>query len=166
VPDGPDGASLTTPKRPDHAATSTTSTGKGTSTSTTTATAAHHGHGGSTTTPATFSDQPPSGISAKQFAVLWPAYSRAWINECNSIWSHSPNGKLYDPDDVGSFYTVDECTRTLDTLFLTADITTVAKAKTAGASDAASFTSQLTLSGELCWVNPANDALENCWMGT
>jgi hypothetical protein len=150
VPDGSNGASLTTPARPGQVGDTTSSTSKGAGTSTTIAVGTHHGSIPPTTTPETFANGSSNGISAKQFAVLWPAY----------------NGKLYDPEDVGSYYTVDDCTRTLDTLFLTADITTVAKAKTAGATDAASFTSQLTLSSELCWVNPANDALENCWMGT
>jgi hypothetical protein len=169
VPDGSNGASLTTPRRPGQTD-STSSTGKGkgkgAGTSTTVGVGTHHGSIPPTTTPATFANGPKGGISAKQFAILWPAYSQAWLAECHSIWSHSSNGKLYDPEDVGSYYTVDDCTHTLDTLFLTADITTVARAKAEGATDAASFTSQLTLSGQLCWVDPATDVVEHCWDGT
>ena len=134
IPGGASGASLTTPNRPGKGA-STSSTGKAASTSTTSGVGTHHGSIPATTTQATFANGAHSGISAREFALLWPAYSQAWLAECRSIWSHSSNGKLYDPEDVGSYYTVDECTRTLDTLFLTADITTVAKAKAAGASD-------------------------------
>ncbi len=127
----------------------------------TTTTGAH-----GTSTSATYADQTPAAASGIPFAALWHAYSTAWVDECNNIWKHASNGKLYDRDDPGSYYTVTDCTQMLSQLFVTADITSVAIATREGASDAASFTSQLTLSGVLCWTNPATDVVEGCWNGT
>ena len=114
---------------------------------------------------ATFPDQPPAVGTRVPFATLWHAYSQAWVDECKSIWKNSTNGKLYDPDDVGSAYTINDCTRTLDSLFLTTNVTTVPLAEREGRNDAASFTAQLTLRSELCWIDPATDQIRGCWTG-
>ncbi len=159
----PDGASAivhgTTSTLPDRGATSTTRKA-GTTTST--------GRQGGTT-PRSSTTAPgttAAGSGSPGFAALWQAYSASWVSECKSIWQHSSNGKLYDPEDPGSVYTINDCTRTLDKLFVTANVTTVAKARTEGARDAASFTGQLTLSGKLCWVDPATDQVKGCWVGS
>jgi hypothetical protein len=162
VPDGANGASHDTGADGaggKHGSTTTTKHGA----TTTTTNGKNGGHPGSSSLS---SGQGPGGApSAANFALLWPAYSRAWINECNSIWHHATNGKLYDPDDIGSVYTVEDCTRMLDQIFLTNNVKSVAEAQREGKSDADSFTEQLTLSGELCWIDPATDAVEGCWTG-
>lgn len=53
---------------------------------------------------------PPPVDESVDPAALRAAYANAFIQTCNSIWSISPNGVLYDPDDEDQVpYTVDDC---------------------------------------------------------
>ncbi len=148
-------------------ATTTRATSKGHSTTTTRAhtTTTRKGGPAATTTPGRGGTTPTTQSSATS-AALWHAYSVAWRNECSLIWRNASSGKLYDPDDVGSVYTIQDCIRTLDPLFVTANVTSVPAATREGRTDAISFTAQLTLSGRLCWINPATDEILGCWVGT
>ena len=160
VPDGANSAThnTTTSKGARHGTTTTLKGG-----ATTTTRKKKGGQSSQSSTPGTGA-QPPSA-AAVGFAARWHAYSTAWIGECQSIWHNSTNGKLYDPDDIGSVYTVGDCTGMLDQLFMTANVTSVPIATREGHNDAASFTAQLTLSGRLCWIDPATDQIRGCWMG-
>jgi len=162
VPDGSNGAlhgPSSSTRGNKHGATTTTKKHPGTTTTT------HKGGRGPGSSSASSVPTSSGGPGKSNFAQLWPAYSRAWINECDTIWKHSTNGKLYDPDDIGSVYTVEDCTQTLDSIFLTDNVKSAPEAQHEGKTDADSFTQQLTLSGELCWIDPATDAVEGCWTG-
>lgn len=107
-----------------------------------------------TTTPATAPGTPSD-------AALDNAYVNAYRGECRWIWSHAADGRLYDPDDLPTSYTVQDCYDQLDVSVRTAD--TIAVARTDGKNDAidnASFLSSTTL---LCWIDQASQSFVGCW---
>ena len=119
-----------------------------------------------TTVSSTGTTSPPTnttGGSPSANAQLEAAYLKGFVDECNAIWSHATNGKLYDPDDTESTFTVDSCTGVADPVFLSSGTKTTTAAAAAGKSDAIDFAALNTSSGQLCWLDTSSDTLLGCW---
>ncbi|WP_334143226.1 hypothetical protein [Rhabdothermincola sp.] len=118
----------------------TTSTTVETTTTTTAATSE------TTATPTT---NPVTTDDPAELAALRDAYRQGFEQTCRAIFGLSPDGQMEDPEDPGTFWSLDECLSEMDVT--TGEIyDTVQDAFDGGIEDAEFTADSFTASGRLC----------------
>ena len=156
-------ASTTTPGGPTGPGASTTTPGTGSDSGSGNGTGSNGTSGsGSTAAPettaprrSTTTTQPSVSSGSPSDAHLDAAYAAAWKTLCREVWGHSTDGKLYEPDDTTTSYTVSECLDDLDVSYRYD--TTLASAASEGRQDAIDDLFGLGYSGYFCWLDSAQN---------
>jgi hypothetical protein len=158
------GTAATTPGGSTAPGGSTTAPGTGSANDPGNATGSTSGNGsGSTAGPATTvprktttTTQPSSGSGAPATdAQLDAAYAAGYRGLCRQVWSHSTDGKLYEPDDTTTSYTISDCLNELDVTYRYSTTLTAATAE--GRQDATDDLFGTGYSGYFCWLDDAQN---------
>ena len=101
-----------------------------------------------TAPPPTGNTRPPTD-SPEQLAALRDAYRQGYEQTCRAIFGLSPSGRMEDPEDEGTYYTLADCMADLDET--TGEVYSDIQDAFDGGIDDASFTAEsFTFSGSLC----------------
>lgn len=100
-------------------------------------------------TTATPTSSPVTTEDPAQLAALRDAYRQGFEQTCRAIFGLSPDGLMEDPEDPGTFWSLDECLSEMDVT--TGEIyDTVQDAFDGGVEDAEFTADSFTMSGRLC----------------